>query len=36
MLARIGVMTALNRNEEREFNSDRKEKHWGNGAQFTR
>jgi len=29
MLARIGVMKALNRNVERVFNSDRKETHWG-------
>jgi hypothetical protein len=29
MLARIGVMTALNRNVERVFNSDRKGTHWG-------
>jgi hypothetical protein len=27
--ARIGVMRALNRHVEREFNPDRKEKHWG-------
>ena len=29
MLARIGVMKALNRHVERVFNSDRKETHWG-------
>ena len=29
MFARIGVMRALNRNVVREFNSDRKEHHWG-------
>jgi hypothetical protein len=29
MLARIGVMRALNRNVERLFNPDRKEHHWG-------
>jgi hypothetical protein len=29
MLARIGVMRALYRNEERVFKSDRKETHWG-------
>ena len=29
MLARIGVMRVLHRNEDREFNSDRKEVHWG-------
>jgi hypothetical protein len=29
MLARIGVMRALNRHIERVFNSDRKETHWG-------
>jgi hypothetical protein len=29
MLARIGVMQALHRNEARVFNSDRKETHWG-------
>jgi hypothetical protein len=29
MLARIGFMRALHRNEERVFNSDRKETHWG-------
>jgi hypothetical protein len=29
MFARIGVMRALNRHVEREFNSDRKERHWG-------
>jgi hypothetical protein len=29
MLARIGVMRALHRNEERVFNPDRKDHHWG-------
>ena len=29
MHARIGVMRALNRNIEREFDSSRKDKHWG-------
>jgi hypothetical protein len=29
MFARIGVMRALNRRVERDFNPDRKEKHWG-------
>jgi hypothetical protein len=29
MLPRIGVMLALNRHQVREFNPDRKEKHWG-------
>ena len=29
MLARIGVMQALNRHEVREFTSDRKPHHWG-------
>ena len=29
MLARIGVMKALNRHVERVFNPDRKEHHWG-------
>jgi hypothetical protein len=29
MLARIGVMKALNRHVERVFNLDRKEHHWG-------
>jgi hypothetical protein len=29
MLARIGVMGALNRHVERVFNSGRKESHWG-------
>jgi hypothetical protein len=34
MLARIGVLEALHRGVVREFNSDRKETHWGkrNGA----
>jgi hypothetical protein len=29
MFARIGVMRALNRHVEREFNLDRKPHHWG-------
>jgi hypothetical protein len=29
MFARIGVMRALNRHVEREFNPDRKDTHWG-------
>jgi hypothetical protein len=29
MMARIGVMKALNRNVPRVFNPDRKEAHWG-------
>ena len=29
MLARIGVMKALNRHVERVFNPERKETHWG-------
>jgi hypothetical protein len=29
MLARIGMMRALNRRVERVFNPDRKERHWG-------
>jgi hypothetical protein len=29
MMARIGVMRALNRNVERVFNPDRKERNWG-------
>jgi hypothetical protein len=29
MMARIGVMRALNRHIVREFNTDRKDKHWG-------
>jgi hypothetical protein len=29
MMARIGVMKALNRHIERVFNPDRKETHWG-------
>jgi hypothetical protein len=29
MMARIGVLRALHRNEERVFNPDRKETHWG-------
>jgi hypothetical protein len=29
MLARIGVMCAVNRGHVREFNPDRKDHHWG-------
>jgi hypothetical protein len=29
MMARIGVMRALNRRQVREFNSSRKDSHWG-------
>ena len=29
MFARIGIMRALNRHVEREFNPDRKDTHWG-------
>jgi hypothetical protein len=29
MMARIGVMRALNRHVERVFNPDRKDYHWG-------
>jgi hypothetical protein len=29
MMARIGVMRALNRNVVRQFNPDRKDTHWG-------
>jgi hypothetical protein len=29
MMARIGIMRALNRHVERVFNPDRKDKHWG-------
>jgi hypothetical protein len=29
MMARIGIMRALNRGHVREFNPDRKEHHWG-------
>ena len=29
MMARIGIMRALNRNVVREFNSSRKDTHWG-------
>ena len=29
MFARIGVMRALNRNDERTFNPSRKDTHWG-------
>jgi hypothetical protein len=29
MLARIGIMRALNRHDERVFNPDRKDPHWG-------
>ena len=36
MLARIGVMRALHRNEERVFNPDRKETHWGSERCVTR
>jgi hypothetical protein len=32
MMARIGVMRALNRGYVREFNSSRKDTHWGNGS----
>ena len=32
MLARIGVMKALNRHVERVFNRERKDIHWGNGS----
>jgi hypothetical protein len=32
MLPRIGVMRALNRHRVREFNPDRKEKHWASGS----
>jgi hypothetical protein len=32
MLARIGVMKALNRRVERVFNPDRKDTHWANGS----
>ena len=32
MMARIGVMKALNRHVERVFNPDRKDTHWGNGS----
>jgi hypothetical protein len=32
MMARIGVMRALNRHVERVFNPDRKDTHWGNGS----
>ncbi len=31
MLARIGVMQALNQHVPRTFNSDRKDTHWGKG-----
>ena len=31
MMARMGVMRALNRHVERVFNPDRKETHWGSG-----
>src|SRR5712672_3578796 len=30
MMARIGMLRALNRNVEREFDSSRKDTHWGN------
>jgi hypothetical protein len=29
MHVRIGILRALNRNVERTFNPDRKDKHWG-------
>jgi hypothetical protein len=29
MMARIGMLRALNRHVERVFNPDRKDKHWG-------
>jgi hypothetical protein len=29
MMARIGIMRSLNRHHVREFNSDRKDLHWG-------
>jgi len=29
MMARIGILRALNRHVERVFNTDRKDKHWG-------
>jgi hypothetical protein len=29
MFARIGIMTALNRGHVREFDSSRKDHHWG-------
>ena len=32
MMARIGIMKALNRHVERVFNSDREDTHWGNGS----
>ena len=32
MMARIGVMKALNRHVERVFNRDHKDIHWGNGS----
>jgi hypothetical protein len=32
MLARIGIMTALNRHVLREFNPDRKEPNWASGS----
>jgi hypothetical protein len=32
MMARIGVMRALNRDVERRFDSSRKEKHWAGGS----
>ena len=31
MMARIGMLRALNRNVEREFDSSRKDTHWGEG-----
>jgi hypothetical protein len=32
MMARIGVLKALNRHVEKVFNPDRKDHHWGNGS----
>jgi hypothetical protein len=32
MLARIGIMRALNRDQVQEFTPDRKPHHWGNGS----
>jgi hypothetical protein len=32
MLARIGIMRALNRNQVRELDTDRKPQRWGNGS----
>jgi hypothetical protein len=36
MMARIGILRALNRHVERVFNADRKDKHWGNERAKTR